>query len=72
MVTPYPYIILHTEAVGLVLVLLDFSCDLCHFPSLAEVDQLFTVSLKEVRITLLCFQDVCQINPWDQKKRDDI
>lgn len=38
------YIVFYFEAVGLVLVLLDFSSDFCYFASLAEVDQLFTIT----------------------------
>ncbi|TNN65592.1 hypothetical protein EYF80_024121 [Liparis tanakae] len=48
----------HPTTVGLVLVLLDLSCDFSHFPPLAEVDQLLAVALEEVGVAFLRLQDV--------------
>jgi len=50
--------VLHLQTVGLVLVLLDLSCDFSHFPPLAEVDQLLAVALEEVGVAFLRLQDV--------------
>lgn len=55
----YPDVALHPQAVWLVLVLLDLPSDLGHLPPLAEVDQLLAVPFQEVRVSLLCLQDVC-------------
>lgn len=51
-----------TQAVGLVLVLLDLPGDLSHLPPLAEVDQVFPVSAEEVRVSLFRLQDVGQVD----------
>lgn len=40
----HPDVVFHLQTVGLVLVLLDLSCDFCHFPPFAEVDQLLAVA----------------------------
>lgn len=57
-----PDVGLHTQAVRLVLVLLDLSGNLSNFPPLAEVDKVFAVSAQEVRVSLLRLQDVGQID----------
>lgn len=49
---------LHLQTVGLVLILLDLSCDFSHFPPLAEVDQLLAVAFEEVWVAFLRLQDV--------------
>lgn len=56
-----PDVSVHSQAVGLVLVLLDFTRDLGHLPPLAEVDEVFAVAQQEVRITFFCLQDVGQV-----------
>lgn len=56
--SPHPDVLLHLQAVGLVLVLLDLSCYFGHFPSLAEVDQVFAVTSQEVGVAFLRLQDV--------------
>lgn len=53
---------LHPQAVRLVLVLLDLSRDLSHFPPLAEVDQVFAVSAQKVWVSLFGLQDVGQVD----------
>lgn len=60
----YPDVEFDPEAIGLVLVLLDLSGDLSHFPPLAEVDQLLVVTLQEVWVALLRLQDVGQVNTY--------
>lgn len=57
-----PDVVLHPQTVRLVLVLLDLSRDLGHFPSLTEVDQIFAMSAQEVGVSLLRLQDVGQVN----------
>lgn len=59
---PHSDVALHPQTVRLVLVLLDLSGDLGHFPSLAEVDQIFAVSVQEVGVSLLRLQDVGQVD----------
>lgn len=54
----HPDFVLHLQTVGLVLILLDLSCDFSYFPPLAEVDQLLAVAFEEVWVTFLCLQDV--------------
>lgn len=54
----HPDVVLHLQTVGLVLILLDLSCDFGHFPPLAEIDQLLAVALEEVWVALLRLQDV--------------
>lgn len=56
-----PDVTVHSQAVGLVLVLLDFTRDLSHLPPLAEVDEVFAVAQQEVRIAFFCLQDVGQV-----------
>lgn len=58
----HPDFVLHLQTVGLVLILLDLSCDFSHFPPLAEVDQIFAVSAQEVGVSLLRLQDVGQVD----------
>ena len=57
-----PDVRLPPQAVRLVLVLLDLSCDLCHLPPLAEVDQIFPVSAQKVGVPLLRLQDVSKVD----------
>lgn len=54
----HPDFVLHLQTVGLVLILLDLSCDFSHFPPLAEVDQLLAVAFEEVWVAFLRLQDV--------------
>lgn len=49
---------LHLQAIRLVLILLDLSCDFSHFPPLAEIDELLTVACEEVWVAFLCLQDI--------------
>lgn len=49
-ITTHPDVTVHSQAVGLVLVLLDFPRDLGHLPPLAKVDKVFAVAQQEVRI----------------------
>lgn len=58
MMSTHPDVMLHLQAVRLVLILLDLSGDFRHFPPLAEVDQLLAVAFEEVRVAFLCLQDV--------------
>ena len=58
-----PDVGLSSQAVGLVLVLLDLARDLRHLPPLAEVDQLLPRPPQEVGVPLLRLQDVGQVDP---------
>lgn len=54
----------HSQTVGLVLVLLDLARDLRHLPPLAEVDEVFPMAQQEVGVAFFGLQNVGQVYSW--------
>ena len=64
----HPNVLFRSQAVGLVLVLLNFLCYFCYFAAFAEVDDALGPVRQKVRVALFSQQDVGQVHAWWKTK----
>ena len=62
-----PDFIFNSQAVRLILVLLNFLRYLGNFSSFAEIDNSFGSMWQKVRVTLLRVENIGQVHPWRKK-----